>query len=348
MTREVIPAFDMLLEELEAIIPMLTEQVNRLMLNRDLVEAQNVLNRAKYIESFQARVKDLLIEWKSKNFPSTKDEDQFDEQDSVESYSTNHFQLESMPKSRALRRRLKPGLRTSQEELKIPILQALVDLGGRAEYSELIKRLSVTLTPKLNKFDFEPLPSDPNSIRWQNNIGWSKTPLRKAGYIRADTPIGIWELTDKGYQLAIGKAPTPLFEKPYNAQPKSSLTKTYDLNHHFNNKSAFTRRLFTLLKGEILKIDNRVEERFNKMCVKYHVNGEGFVDIHLQQEQLKIWIRPKPSELVDPFSMARDVSNLGHYGVGDSEINLSSINELPSALNLIKQSFDWLLTKKKR
>ena len=45
-------------------------------------------------------------------------------------------------------------------------------------------------------------------------------------------------------------------------------------------------------------------------------------------------------ELEDPKQLARDVSNTGHWCNGDYEIRISSDNDLPYVLSLIKQSIN--------
>lgn len=45
-------------------------------------------------------------------------------------------------------------------------------------------------------------------------------------------------------------------------------------------------------------------------------------------------------QLNDPGNIARNVANVGHWGNGDYEISLSSADELPYLMTLIKQSYD--------
>lgn len=51
---------------------------------------------------------------------------------------------------------------------------------------------------KLNEFDWQPLPSDPRSVRWRNKVYWYRSVLIQEGLIRSDTPRGIWGITDQG------------------------------------------------------------------------------------------------------------------------------------------------------
>jgi predicted transport protein len=53
-----------------------------------------------------------------------------------------------------------------------------------------------------------------------------------------------------------------------------------------------------------------------------------------------MYLNADRSQLKDPFDKVRDVRNIGHYSSGDSEITLSSPNDIPIALSLIKQVYD--------
>jgi predicted transport protein len=45
-------------------------------------------------------------------------------------------------------------------------------------------------------------------------------------------------------------------------------------------------------------------------------------------------------ELHDPREIARDVTGLGRWGNGDVEVGLSSIDDLPYVMGLVRQSFE--------
>ena len=46
------------------------------------------------------------------------------------------------------------------------------------------------------------------------------------------------------------------------------------------------------------------------------------------------------AELDDPRGLCRDISNIGRWGNGDVEVGLSSLNELPYVMGLIRQALD--------
>jgi len=45
-------------------------------------------------------------------------------------------------------------------------------------------------------------------------------------------------------------------------------------------------------------------------------------------------------EINDPRGLCRDVSAVGHWGNGDVEVGLASLDELPYVMGLVRQSFE--------
>jgi restriction endonuclease Mrr len=50
----------------------------------------------------------------------------------------------------------------------------------------------------LNKYDYEPLPSNPTQKRWENSVQWARNTMVNEGLLSSDSPRGIWEITQKG------------------------------------------------------------------------------------------------------------------------------------------------------
>lgn len=94
--------------------------------------------------------------------------------------------------------KLEKGLKTPEKEFRIPILEALVELGGRAEVKEVLKIVEQKLKGKLNKYDYENIPSDPSKIRWKDTASWCRNTLVNEGLLSSNSPKGIWEITEKG------------------------------------------------------------------------------------------------------------------------------------------------------
>jgi len=191
--NEVVEAFDMLIEELERIIPDLSAQGKDLMDRQEYAQARALIDKAEAVVKFKARVDALKQEWLNLQVPPIK--------------PPQPVQAPKQPKAKkplkhAEKGKLQEGLRTKNSDFHMPILKALAGHGGSLKFAELIKVLENDMKDVLNVHDWALLPNG-ITIRWVNNVGWAKTPLREAGYISATAPIGTWEITPEGRQALV-------------------------------------------------------------------------------------------------------------------------------------------------
>lgn len=85
-----------------------------------------------------------------------------------------------------------------EDAYRVPILSALVELGGSAPLMSVLERVWVSLQGRLTPLDLEPLPSNPRYARWKNRAQWCRNTLREEGLVAANSPHGIWEITEAG------------------------------------------------------------------------------------------------------------------------------------------------------
>src|SRR4030042_3372322 len=95
--------------------------------------------------------------------------------------------------------------------------------------------------------------------------------------------------------------------------------------------------LYQELNERVLGLGDDVEIRPRKKYVGF-VSGSNFVDVHPQKSQLKLWINLQKGELDDPKKIARDVSNVGHWGNGDYEVFIKSADEIDYPMMFIKKT----------
>jgi uncharacterized protein with ParB-like and HNH nuclease domain/predicted transport protein len=115
---------------------------------------------------------------------------------------------------------------------------------------------------------------------------------------------------------------------------------TYTLDDHPNLAiDTRTGKLFQGLREAVLAMDPCVTEEVLKLYVAYKAETN-FVDVVPQAGRLRLSLNMPFPELVDPKGVAKDVTNLGRWGNGDVEIGLSSGDELPYVLGLVRQSLE--------
>ncbi len=76
------------------------------------------------------------------------------------------------------------------------------------------------------------------------------------------------------------------------------------------------------------------------MYISYSHRDNIFCCVSLRKSGLRVWLKLNYSELENPPSYIRDVSNIGHWGVGDVELIIDSIQRFQDVKGLIQKSFE--------
>lgn len=173
-------AFEMLLEEIEMVANGLNEGGAEAFRKGAYDRAREVIEVATRLAEFRDRVRTLQQEWSSLFAPRV---------------------ATPRPTRRSRRRlpgRLQRGLRTPENAYRRPILETLIELGGKASMSDVLEQVETKMRDILNPYDYERLPSNPRDTRWRNSAQWCRNTLIKEGLMKSDSSYGIWEISDKG------------------------------------------------------------------------------------------------------------------------------------------------------
>ncbi|WP_305874027.1 DUF262 and DUF1524 domain-containing protein [Helicobacter pylori] len=116
--------------------------------------------------------------------------------------------------------------------------------------------------------------------------------------------------------------------------------KAYDLSSYKFGPDS--RELFDILREKIKALDERVTENFMKHYITYK-HGTIFVSIVPLEYGLNLYLKMDFSELQDEIEeklKIRNVSKIGHLGVGDVEVKLETKENIPYCLGLIRQALE--------
>lgn len=97
-----------------------------------------------------------------------------------------------------------------------------------------------------------------------------------------------------------------------------------------------TRELYFKFKDGILNLADDIQVVANKQYIAFRKN-RNIVCMTIQKKQIRVWIGAKRGALDDAKGIARDVSNTGHWGTGDYEVNVNSDKDLEYIMSLVKQ-----------
>lgn len=118
----------------------------------------------------------------------------------------------------------------------------------------------------------------------------------------------------------------------------SKEVKVFTEQDHLQSVAFETRELYEQVKERLLGLDDNVTAQPKKQTIGFKIDNNIFCDVVLQGKGLKIYVNMKSGDLEDQKKIARDVSNIGHWGNGSYEIKLVDFDDIDYILSLLKQS----------
>ena len=146
---------------------------------------EEAVQRSRQIRGFRQKVASLEIEWQTVR----------------ESLGKPSGETPPLPRGQ---RRLPPqGPGTPTDAFRLPILQALMEMGGKAPRVQVFARIHEMMNDQMKAHDIACVPS--GSVRWHGKAQSARQAMVREGLIRDDSPHGVWEITEAGRQ-ALAKA----------------------------------------------------------------------------------------------------------------------------------------------
>ncbi len=162
-----------------------------------------------------------------------------------------------------------------------------------------------------------------------------------------DLPIELWEITKYQNNLVqYSQLKSPETSESINKISQSSETiravtkevKMYTEEDHLQNATEEIAELYQRLKNQILNLGNKIEIKPKKQYLAFKASSN-VVDVHIQRNKIKLWLNLRKGNLQDPYKLARDVSQTGHWGNGDYEVVISSPEQIINVISLVSQSY---------
>ena len=311
-------------------------------LNKTFATFGRVLQKDRYIESIQAHFLTLLS---YRRFPrdeefkhelSVRDLYNFSrrsywlrrlenhgrkERVPVDEYTIEHILPQNENLSAMWREALGPEWERVQETW-LHTLGNLTLTGYNAEYSD---RSFAEKRDMQGGFKESPL-------RLNDGLGvlgtWSEATIQKRAKRLAEQAVRVWTLP---------VLPTDVLE---TFRLKADQPVGYTLHNHSHlAPSGPMRPLFETFRKAVLALDPCVSEEVLKLYVAYKAETN-FVDVVPQKSRLRLSLNMHFHELHDPRSLTKDVTNLGRWGNGDVEVGLSTLEDLPYVMGLVRQAFE--------
>ncbi len=170
--------------------------------------------------------------------------------------------------------------------------------------------------------------------------GFKQSPLRLNQSLKDLESFGEKEIEKRANDLAdwalkIWTYPKLDAETLEKYKPKKE-KKVYDLSSY--KFGSHSRELFDILSKEIKALDERIAEKFNKMCISYKLDTNFVSIVPLKNGGLNLYLNMPFYELQDEKNLARKAK--GNYGNGNIEVKLETKEDIPYCLGLIKQALE--------
>ena len=110
------------------------------------------------------------------------------------------------------------------------------------------------------------------------------------------------------------------------------------LEKHLRNKANKIQELAHTTQEFILGLDPSIEESPKKFYIAYRTS-QNIVCMEIQKQKIVLFLKLDPKNLDKIPDIARDVSSIGHFGTGDLEFTILSIEDLELTMPYIEMAY---------
>lgn len=115
----------------------------------------------------------------------------------------------------------------------------------------------------------------------------------------------------------------------------------YGQGHHTEGKPGEVVELYEAIDEWCRELNpGNIQKKHLAKYISYSYKKAIFCCVHIQKSGLRVWLKLDYSRLENPPDYVRDVSKVGHWGVGNVEADIRNIEQLQIAKPLIKQSYE--------
>lgn len=125
------------------------------------------------------------------------------------------------------------------------------------------------------------------------------------------------------------------------AGKKAALTRAtgnYTFDQHIDGKSPTIRELVLAIQEFIFSLDSAIEESPKKFYVAYKIS-QNIVCMEVRRQHITLYLKLKPGDILNPPPNYRDVTDIGHYGTGDTEFIVKSGEDIEMTKPFIELAY---------
>jgi predicted transport protein len=118
----------------------------------------------------------------------------------------------------------------------------------------------------------------------------------------------------------------------------SRKTGTYTFEQHLQGRPDSIKEVVLAAQEYVLGLDAAIEQTPKKYYVAYRTT-QNIACMEVQKKKVYLFLKLDPKRVPIETGFTRDVTKIGHYGTGDLEVTLTSMNDLERAKALIQQAY---------
>lgn len=162
-----------------------------------------------------------------------------------------------------------------------------------------------------------------------------------------DLPIELWEIKrfenetvsfDQIQKTSAKESIKTISRNDETVEAVNKEVKVFTEQDHLQKVGFETRELYEQVKERLISLSDNITIQPKKQAIGFKIDNNIFCDIVLLGKGLKIYLNLKSGDLQDQKKIARDVSNVGHWGNGSYEIKLTDLDDIDYIISLLKQS----------
>ena len=147
--------------------------------------------------------------------------------------------------------------------------------------------------------------------------------------VNASTASGIVEQTEPPAKQSASKSDTP------------STNLSQNVGYRLSQASLPIKDLFEALKAYLLGLGDDVQAKQLQSYFAFkRIKNFACVEVYPQAGKVTVFLKVAPTTVALIEGFTRDVGNIGHFGTGDLEITLRTIDDLTRAQPLIVRSYE--------
>lgn len=125
------------------------------------------------------------------------------------------------------------------------------------------------------------------------------------------------------------------------AGKKAALTRAtgvYTFEQHLEGKSEDIKSLIFAIQDFIMGMDAVIQEAPKKNYIAYK-SSQNIVCVEVQNQRVLLFLKLNPKTIENPPKNSRDMTGKGHYGTGDFELSIKTMEDLETAKPFIEMAY---------